>query len=330
MPLQQCTTTSDPMSMARAAVLAALAVLALLATACGPAADVVAPEGEPGTAVGSAPPAASPSARASVPAGEVLRAVEVDRRPHDDTAFTQGLEFADGRLYESRGLRARDETVILTEIDPADGTTIRQFDRVAGDDAFHEGLTVAGDRLIQLTWQQGVAHVYDVDTFERIDQLTYEGEGWGICDEPDRLLMTNGTPTLTARDPETFEVLHEVTVTSEGQPVDELNEVECVDGLVWANIWQTNRIVVIDPDTGAVVSEVDVSAFADERGRYIDGGADVLNGIAHDPLTDTWLLTGKLWPWMFEVRFECVEGCDPELTPTHYRRPTDGARPPPA
>jgi glutaminyl-peptide cyclotransferase len=232
----------------------------------------------------------------------VLRAVEVGRRPHDRTAFTQGLEFSGGRLFESRGLYADQEAVILTEVDPADGTTIRQVDRPAGDDAFHEGLTVVGDRIIQLTWRDGIAKVYDLETFELTGTFAYEGEGWGICDEPDRLLMTSGTPVLTHRDPETFEVLREVTVTDrDGRPVDELNEVECVAGRVWANV-------------------------ADDRGRFVEGGADVLNGIAYDEATGTWLLTGKLWPVMVEVAFECVEGCTPPpppVTPTHYRRPLD-------
>jgi glutaminyl-peptide cyclotransferase len=319
--------------MRRLAALPAAALLAALG-ACAPAGaptDVAAgtaPASPTSAAAAATTTPAPPSTERShtgppaVTPGSTLRVVEVGRRPHDTSAFTQGLEFEDGRLYESRGLYGDQEDVILTEVDPQDGTRIlRQVDRPDGDTAFHEGLTVVGDRVVQLTWQSGFARVYDLATLEERGQLRYEGEGWGVCDDGDVLRMTNGTPTLTTRDPATFEVLDEVTVTLGGAPVDELNEVECVDGLVWANVWRTDRIVVIDPADGEVVAEVDASALADADGRYVGGGgADVLNGIAFDPSTGTWLLTGKLWPFMFEVVFECVDGCGPAITPSHYTR----------
>ncbi|HUG85717.1 MAG TPA: glutaminyl-peptide cyclotransferase [Euzebya sp.] len=302
-----------------------IAALAVLIVACGQAADTVGVStvtagGQPpeATATPSVQAEASPSA--SIPTGDVLAVREVARRPHDATAFTQGLEFDDSRLFESRGLRPDQESVTLTEIDPADGSALRELAR--DGDHFAEGLTVVDGRIIQLTWQSGVANVYDRDTFEPLEQFTYEGEGWGICDEPDRLIMSDGTSTLTFRDRDTFAVLGTVEVDLDGQPNDDLNELECVDGLVWANLWNTNIILVIDPDTGSVVSEVDVSSLADSSGRLRDGGGgDVLNGIAHDPSSDTWLLTGKWWPWMFEVTFDCVEGCEADVTPSHYVRP---------
>ncbi len=297
-------------------------VLALLAGACGPASTAGSVStGASVDGYASATPQPSFEASGAVPQGDRLRAVEVGRRPHDPTAFTQGLEFDDGRLYESRGLYSRDEDVTLTEIDPADGSTLRAVDRdpTAGD-YFAEGLTVVDDRIIQITWREQIAFVHDLQTLERIGTFAYEGEGWGICDEPDRLVMSDGTPTLTFRDLQTFEELGTVTVTLDGQPVERLNELECVGGLVWANVWQTDTIVVIDPDTGVVASVVDASGLlTDEERRQ----ADVLNGIAYDATTDTWLLTGKLWPWMFEVRLECVVGCTPTVTPSHYMRPTD-------
>lgn len=316
-----------------------LMVTAVLTAACGPASDTaVRPTAAAGAQTGQAGAAATEPAStapaevnqsesagedatpaASVPDGDVLAVREVDRRPHDPTAFTQGLEFDEGRLFESRGLFPEQEPITLAEIDPADGSTLRELPR--DGDHFAEGLTVVDGRIIQITWQSGIANVYDRDTFELLEQFTYEGEGWGICDEPDRLVMSDGTPTLTFRDTDTFEVLGTVEVDLEGQPNDDLNELECVDGLVWANLWNTNVILVIDPDTGAVVSEVDVSALADSRGRLRDGTGDVLNGIAHDPSSDTWLLTGKRWPWMFEVAFDCVEGCEATVTPSHYVRP---------
>ncbi|WP_370326697.1 glutaminyl-peptide cyclotransferase [Euzebya sp.] len=291
---------------------ALLTSLCLLVVACAPAGDqAVEVTADPSTAVAAS--------AAGVPAGDVLQAVEVDRRPHDPEAFTQGLEFHEGRLFESRGLY---EQSAMTEIDPATGEVLARTDL---DDAFFgEGATVVGDRIIQLTWREGTAFTYDVDTLEPTGELAYEGEGWGICDLPDRLVMSDGTDTLDLRDPDTFEVVDSVVVDLAGQPNDDLNELECVDGLVWANLWNTNTILVIDPDTGDVVSEVDVSALADDAGRFVEEprqGA-VLNGIAHDPETGTWLLTGKEWPVMVEVTFTCVEGCEgPTVTPTHYVRP---------
>ncbi|MEE8600551.1 glutaminyl-peptide cyclotransferase [Euzebya tangerina] len=248
------------------------------------------------------------------PAGATVAVTEVARRPHDTTAFTQGLEFDGDQLYESRGLFASQEDITLTEIDPMDGTTIRSVERDTDiGDYFAEGLTIVGDRLIQLTWRSNTAIVYDTQTLEKTDEYVYQGEGWGICDQPDRLIMSSGTPTLTHRDPETFEVTQEVTVTLDGTPVDELNELECVGDLVLANVWNTNRIVVIEPDTGDVRTVIDGSAVADERGQFIEDpeGGSVLNGIAYNSQSDTWLITGKRWPFMFEVAFECTSGCGP-------------------
>lgn len=293
--------------------------VALTVTACGAAAE---PQGTAASTGGPTAPATATTAQSDiapaapgVPDGEQLRVRVTDRRPHDPTAFTQGLEFDDGRLFESRGLY--DEDVVLTQIDPADGTAIEQVMRDPGEEYFAEGLTVVGDRLIQLTWRAGMAFVYDVDTLERTGTFTYQGEGWGLCDQPDRLVMSDGTATLTFRDPVTFEATGTVTVTLDGEPVERLNELECVDGMVWANVWQTDSIVVVDPADGAVTSVVDASGLLTPEEA---ADADVLNGIAYDPDGDTWLLTGKRWPWMFEVTFDCVDGCDSAQALTHYVR----------
>lgn len=259
----------------------------------------------------------------AVPDGEQFRVRVVERRPHDATAFTQGLEFDEGELFESRGLFADDEDVVLAQIDPSDGTPVDQVTRDPADgDYFAEGLTVVGDRVIQLTWQSNTAYVYDRDTLSRIGQFTYDGEGWGICDQPDRLVMSNGTPTLTFRDIDTFRELGTVTVTQDGEPVERLNELECVDGRVFANVWQTDTIVVIQPDTGEVVGTIDASGLLTPEEQQ---QADVLNGIAYDLQSDTWLLTGKYWPWMFEVEFDCVEGCETAAVPSHYVRARSGS-----
>jgi glutamine cyclotransferase len=321
-----------------------VAFVVVLLAGCGPATDGNATAGDrtspatagdgqptPGGAVESGA-STEPAAIQEVPVGSRLAVRVIGTRPHDETAFTQGYEFADGRLFESRGLYAGQEDVILTEVDPADGAAVREVQRPTAEPdcgprgCFYEGLTVVGDRLIQLTWQAGVAYGYDVETLTRTGEFAYEGEGWGLCDQPDRLVMSNGTSELTFRDLETFEEQGRVTVDLSAYRTDDLNELECVDGLVWANLWNTDLILVIDPDTGEVVSEVDVSTLADDRGRSLeDPEADVLNGIAYDEATGTWLLTGKLWPTAYEVTFDCVEGCT-TVTPSHYMRPDD---PPP-
>ncbi|CAN5468434.1 hypothetical protein BH23ACT9_BH23ACT9_01460 [soil metagenome] len=313
-------------------------VIALMAAACGQGTATVTGVGTAADQSPAAPTddqAPDPTADAptdapgdqsatfdqAMPAGERLVVREVARRPHDRTAFTQGFVFHEGRLFESRGLYANQEPVTLTEIDPLDGSAIRSLPRDPADgNYFAEGLTVVGDRLVQLTWQDNVAFVYDLETFERVGTFTYEGEGWGLCTEPDRLVMSNGTSTLTTRDRDSFAVIDSVTVTLDGQPQDNLNELACVGGLVWANVWQTPTILVIDPDTGRVVSVVDASSLATANGRFAeDPSADVLNGIAFDEQTGTWLLTGKLWPFMFEVEFDCTAGCVEDLS--HYVRP---------
>lgn len=229
---------------------------------------------------------------------------------HDTAAFTQGLEFDGDTLYESRGLYGESA---LTTIDPETGDSL-QFTAVIPD-FFAEGLTVVDDRLIQLTWLAGVALVYDKNTLEEIDRFSYEGEGWGLCYDGDSLFMSNGTNVIVRRDPATFEVLDSFDVTLNGQPVVDLNELECVDDLVWVNIWRADFIAVLDPDDGTVVAEIDASALRAslERGP----GLDSLNGIAYDARTDRMILTGKQWPAMFAVEFTpCVDPCVPASFPT--------------
>lgn len=224
---------------------------------------------------------------------EVLRTV-----PHRTDAFTQGLGFADGTLYESTGLVGRSS---LASIDPATGEVDQEV--AVEPTVFAEGLALVGDELVQLTWRDGIAYRYDVGSFELVGQHTYDGEGWGLCHDGEQLVMSDGSPDLTFRDADTFEETGRVTVTRDGQPVEELNELECVDGTVHANVWHTDEIVTIDPTTGEVQAVVDASAL---RGRLEPGVTDpesVLNGIAHDPSAGTFWLTGKRWPQLFEVRF---------------------------
>jgi glutamine cyclotransferase len=168
---------------------------------------------------------------------------------------------------------------------------------------YGEGLAVAGDHLLQLTWKDGVALAWDPDTFELLGSHPYSGEGWGLCSDGRRLVMSDGSDTLTFRDPATFEVTGSVAVTVMDNPLVKINELECVDGEVWANVWETPYIVRIDPATGVVTGALDLTGLADPDPSASDPGA-VLNGIAYDPSSDTFLVTGKLWPTMYELRVE--------------------------
>lgn len=223
--------------------------------------------------------------------------------PHDPQAFTQGLELVDGVLYEGTGLEGESS---IRAVDPGTGDVEKKVD--LPDDLFGEGITVAGDTIWQITWQDGVAIRRDRATLAERDRVTYDGEGWGLCHDRggDRLIMSDGTDRLTYRDVTTFEKEGEIRVRdADGEPVTMLNELECVpdqDGrvLVYANVWQTDRIVRIDPASARVTATVDLSGLLPEADR---ADADVLNGVAAVPGTDEFLVTGKLWPKMFRVRF---------------------------
>lgn len=217
--------------------------------------------------------------------------------PHDTQAFTQGLLLHEGKLYESTGL-AGPSISSVREVEPTTGQVIRRVNLPVP--LFGEGLARVGDRLIQLTWQDQLAFVYDLATFQTLDQFTYATEGWGLCLDGTRLIMSDGSSTLYYRDPATFELLGQVSVTLDGQPLASLNELECVGSLVYANVWLTDLIVAIDKEVGAVTAVIDAAGLltAEER-----ASSDVLNGIAYKAETDTFLITGKLWPKLFEVRW---------------------------
>lgn len=226
---------------------------------------------------------------------ELLGVEVLSVRPHDTNAFTQGLLVYDGMLYESTGQYGNSS---LRLVEPQTGEVQRQVNLV--ERLFAEGLALVDDHLIQITWQNGYALQFDRDTFELLDVFTYAGEGWGLCYDGEQLIMSDGSPTLTMRDPQTFEIISQVTVTRADVPVEELNELECVEDVVYANIWQTDSIVRIDKATGIVTAHIDASGLLtpDEAAN-----ANVLNGIAYQPDTGTFLITGKLWPKMFEVNF---------------------------
>jgi len=224
---------------------------------------------------------------------EVVRSV-----PHDPDAFTQGLLYADGRFFESTGRYGRSD---LREVDPTTGSVVRS--RPLESHFFAEGLALVGDRLIQLTYREGTALVYDRDTFEEVARFRYDGEGWGLCYDGRVLWMSDGSSSLQRRDPTTFELLGRLPVQRDGRPVPRLNELACVGAHVVANVWQTTELVRIDTASGRVDAVVEAAALVPDDARVRADRDAVLNGVAHDETTGRWWLTGKLWPVLYEVRF---------------------------
>ncbi|PTR28711.1 glutamine cyclotransferase [Rhodococcus sp. OK519] len=240
---------------------------------------------------GSTPPAGATIAERMHP--EIVREL-----PHDPAAFTQGLEISDGTLFESTG-RVGQSWVRASALD----TGAEQARADLPLPMFGEGITVAGDTVWQITWKDGVAFARDRATLAQSKMVEYDGEGWGLCTQPERLVMSDGSSTLTFRDRDSFEETGTVDVTLDGRPIDRLNELECAsDGSVYANVWTTDTIVRIDPASGIVTGRIDAANLKDALPSDASG-VDVLNGIAQIPGTDRFLVTGKLWPRMFEVRF---------------------------
>ncbi len=251
---------------------------------------------------GCAPPQpAGPRLTGQPWAAQELRVHILDTLPHDTTMYTQGLEIHDEVLYEGTG-RVGKSRVRTTALPSSTTLPSAGILREAALPAplFGEGLTIAGDRLWQLTWTNETAIERDPETLVERRRVTYPGEGWGLCYDGTRLVMSDGSDRLTFRDPATFAPTGQVGVSLDGQPVPKLNELECVGGAVWANVYQTDQILRIDPSTGTVTGVVDASGLLSAEQR---ASADVLNGIAAVPGTDEFLITGKHWPSLFRVRF---------------------------
>jgi len=219
------------------------------------------------------------------------RVIEV--YPHDPNAFTQGLVYTDGVLYEGTGLTGQSS---LRRVDLPTGEVLQLYNLPA--QYFGEGIAVYGDQIVQLTWQNHTGFVYDRDSFELLDTFAYPTEGWGLTHDGTRLIMSDGTATLHFWDPETLEEIGQVQVHDENGPVARLNELESVGGLVYANVWQTDRIAIIDPGSGQVTAWIDLTGLLprDDLTRV-----DVLNGIAYDEAGDRLLVTGKWWPSLFQI-----------------------------
>ena len=225
-----------------------------------------------------------------------LDMVIIDTLPHSNTSWTQGLLINNGYLYESTGKYGESS---LQKINMSNGDIEKSFSH--NESIFAEGLTFYENKLIQLTYRSNVAFVFDIESFEIINTWNYTGEGWGICTMPDYFVMSNGTNQLTLRDLQTFEVIDVKNITKNGTPVTYLNELECVEETVYSNVWLTDEIILIDIGSGNVTNTIDLNGLLN-KSKYEQ--ADVLNGIAFDNDSYEFTITGKYWPYYYNVYFE--------------------------
>jgi len=214
--------------------------------------------------------------------------------PHDPDAFTQGLVYHDGTLFEGTGIYGASD---IREVALETGEVLRK--REILEQYFGEGIALWENTLIQLTWRSGVGFVYERATFERQREFSYSTEGWGLTHDGERLIMSDGSSSLYFLDPETFERTGSIQVQDDGEPIDQLNELEFIDGKVYANVWQTDRIAIIDPENARVTAWIDLAGLLDSEDRT--PRTDVLNGIAYDGENDRLFVTGKYWPKLFEI-----------------------------
>jgi glutaminyl-peptide cyclotransferase len=228
----------------------------------------------------------------------------VNTYPHDPGAFTQGLLFLDGYLYESTGLRGRSS---VRKVELETGKIIKKHE--LDSEYFGEGLTELDGRLIQLTLDAGIGFVYDVQTFRKKHTFQYSGRGWGLTNDGERLIMSDGTAYLRFFDPDTYRETDRLAVTERGVPVKNLNELQMVSGKIYANVLFTNHIAIINPETGQIEGRIDLGKLL-PLARNAGSPINVLNGIAYDATNDRLFVTGKLWPVLFEIRllYECDSG----------------------
>ena len=286
------------MSLRRLSVLGALAT-SMLGASCG-GRDVEASDGS--TILPSFLPQGN-NATASIPRVPYSPATPrvvprvVRRWPHDTTAYTQGLLFHAGRLLESTGMRGRSS---VRELELETGAVLRRAD--LPKDEFGEGIALLGDRIYQVTWKSKRGFVYDARTFAPIDSFSYEGEGWGMTTDGARLYLSDGSSRIRVIDPDGFRVVRTIRATEAERPVHMLNELEWVNGELWANVYETAFVARIEPATGRVVGYVDLRRLmpADEAKR-LDARGGVTNGIAYDSTAGRLLVTGKYWPYLFQL-----------------------------
>ena len=219
----------------------------------------------------------------------------VNRFPHSTQSFTEGLFYRDGYLYESTGLEGHSA---IQKVELKTGRIVQK--REIAPQYFGEGIIAWKDRLIELTWKNQLGFIYDLKTFKSRGTFSYAGEGWALTQDGKRLIMSDGTPELRFLDPVTLKETGRLKVTDGGRPVSNLNELEYVDGEIYANIWLTDSIVRINPATGAVTGWIDLSGILKPNER-VPGQTDVLNGIAYDAQSKRLFVTGKMWPTVFEI-----------------------------
>jgi glutaminyl-peptide cyclotransferase len=219
----------------------------------------------------------------------------VNTYPHDRNAFTQGLEYRDGFLYEGTGLVGRSA---LRKVKLETGQVLQSFD--LPQPFFGEGITVLPQQILQLTWQSQTGFVYDKTNFRVLKSFTYPGEGWGMTNDGKQIYMSDGTAQIRVWDPTSLKEIRRINVSDSGKPVTELNELEFIRGEIWANVWQTDRIARISPSDGHVAGWIDLTGILPKAERTNSDA--VLNGIAYDPAADRVFVTGKLWPKLFEIK----------------------------
>ena len=224
--------------------------------------------------------------------------VVVDTIAHDSNSFTQGLEYYNGTLLESSGLYGSSS---IRQVNPANGEIIRSLP--INESLFAEGITVKGDSIIMLTWKEGLALEIDIEDFRIIGNYTYQGEGWGICFNGDHFVTSNGSSVLSYRDQQTFETNYSVNITWDGELVQNLNELECVNDKIYANIWMQDTIIVINSTTGMVETFASAKTLSENHEGPLN---EVLNGIALDHNRDGFWITGKNWSEMYLVNFESI------------------------
>jgi glutaminyl-peptide cyclotransferase len=217
--------------------------------------------------------------------------------PHDNTAFTQGLTIEYGRLFESTGK----ENSWISEVAITTGVQSKKV--VLDPKFFGEGISILNNKVYQLTWQNKTGFIYDLNTFQKKGEFQYDHEGWGITHDGKNLIISDGTDKLHFLDTVTLKNVSTLSVTENGAKRDQLNELEFIEGFIYANQWQTNYILKIDPATGIVVGKMDLSSLAN-RIAEMSPQADVLNGIAYEKKSKTILITGKYWPALFALRFQ--------------------------
>lgn len=238
-------------------------------------------------------------AKKSVSLPQVVQPVEYSYKvkniyPHSTNSYTQGLQYVDGVMWEGTGEYGHSEINTYALGDEKPQTKLK-----LPRNEFGEGITLLGDKLYQLTWESNVCHVYDVATGKRLRDFRYAGEGWGLTSDGEKLYMSNGSANIYKLNPETFSREGTITVTLRGEPIRFINELEWIDGKIWANVYTTDRVLIIDPKTGVAEGMIDFTGLL--QSEDIKGDTDVLNGIAYDAAAKRIFVTGKRWNKLFEV-----------------------------